>query len=53
MVGKNVAVITNLESRKMAGVESQGMLLGVEEKESGGPLLIFPNENIPPGAKIS
>ena len=37
----------------MAGVESQGMLLGIEHLEDGTPMLFFPEGDILPGTKIS
>jgi len=52
MIGKSVIVVANLDSQKMAGVESQGMLLGIEHGEDGAPSLIFP-ENLIPGLKVS
>ena len=33
MVGKKVMVLTNLKPRRMAGLESQGMLLCAEDAE--------------------
>ena len=53
VTGKNVIVFANLDSRMMAGVKSQGMLLGVEHDENGAPLLFFPEGDIAPGTKVS
>jgi len=53
IAGKNVIVVANLDSRMMAGVESQGMLLGIEHLDDGTPMLFFPEGDILPGAKVS
>ena len=49
-VGKQVPVITNLEPRKLRGVESQGMLLAADV--DGRPVLLHPIENVPPGSVV-
>ena len=53
ITGKNVIVVANLDSRIMAGTESQGMLLGIEHLKDGTPMLFFPEGDIAPGTKIS
>jgi methionyl-tRNA synthetase len=53
ILGKRVIVVANLDPKIMAGVESRGMLLGIERGGDGAPLLIFPENDIAPGAKIS
>jgi methionine--tRNA ligase beta chain len=53
LIGKSVILIANLESKLMAGVESHGMLLGIEQDPNGLPLLIFTQDNIEPGSKLS
>lgn len=50
LVGKQIAVVANLESRSLVGMESQGMLLAAEGEN--GPVLIMPERQITPGAKI-
>jgi methionine--tRNA ligase beta chain len=50
LVGKQIAVVANLEPRAIMGMESQGMLLAAEGKE--GPALLVPDRNVTPGAKI-
>jgi methionyl-tRNA synthetase len=52
LVGKNVAIITNLEPRMMMGMESNGMLLAAHG-ENGAPIIIQPASDVSPGAKIS
>ena len=53
MVGKKVCVITNLKPAKLAGLESQGMILCAEDKE-GRLALIAPEteKEILPGAEV-
>ena len=51
LVGKDVVVIANLESRMMMGLESQGMLLAAHS-EGGDPVLLLPSGAVPPGSKI-
>lgn len=51
MVGKKVVVVTNLKPAKLAGVESQGMILCAEDAE--GKLSIVTTETpVPHGAEI-
>jgi len=51
MVGKKVMVLVNLAPRKMAGLESQGMLLCAEDAE-GKLALMKPEADMPAGAEI-
>ena len=52
MVGKQVLVVTNLAPKKIAGLESQGMILLAEDKE-GNACLVSPEKNIKPGSEIA
>lgn len=52
IIGKNVAIIVNLDPRMMMGMESNGMLLAAHG-EGGAPVLLLPASDVPPGAKIS
>lgn len=52
VIGKQVAVLVNLEPRKIRGVESQGMLL-LAEDESGNLIFVGPESDTNPGAPIS
>lgn len=47
--GKEIVVIINLESRRLLGIESQGMLLAADNNE---PILLIPEKEVPPGTKI-
>ena len=49
IINREVVVITNLEPRVILGIESQGMILAAN---SQGPVLLKPDEEVPPGTKI-
>ncbi|MBQ4058152.1 MAG: methionine--tRNA ligase [Lachnospiraceae bacterium] len=51
MVGKKVVVVTNLKPAKLAGVESQGMILCAEDAE-GNLSLVTTEKDVPHGAEI-
>ncbi|NDV95574.1 methionine--tRNA ligase [Dysgonomonas sp. 521] len=51
LVGKQVCFIANLEPRKLKGVESQGMILSVEDAE-GNLSLIQPSKEVNAGSQI-
>ncbi|MGN0438908.1 MAG: methionine--tRNA ligase [Lachnospiraceae bacterium] len=51
MVGKKVVVVTNLKPAKLAGVESQGMILCAEDAD-GKLSLVTTADDIPHGAEI-
>jgi tRNA-binding protein len=50
MVGKKVVVIANLEPRKIAGLESNAMLLAADVNDK--PFWLTVNEDVPLGTKI-
>ena len=50
--GKQVIVITNLEPRKMKGVESQGMLLAASNEDHSKIVLLSPEKKIDSGSKV-
>ncbi len=50
MVGKTVIVIANLEPKKMAGVESNAMLLAADVDDK--PFWLTVNEDVPLGSPI-
>ena len=52
MVGKQVLVVANLAPKKIAGLESQGMILLAEDNE-GNACLVSPEKNIKPGSEIA
>ncbi len=51
LVGRDVVVVVNLETRKIMGFESQGMVLAATEKEK--PVLLTPEEGVEPGSEIT
>jgi methionine--tRNA ligase beta chain len=52
LLNKQIIVLANLETKKIRGFESQGMLLAASS-ENGEVVLIVPQKNISPGSKIS
>jgi len=50
LVGKTVIVVANLEPKKMAGVESNAMLLAADVNEK--PFWLTVDSEVPPGTKI-
>ena len=50
LVGKQVVLVANLESAKLMGVESHGMVLAAEDKS--GVHLLMPDAMIDPGSKV-
>ena len=51
MVGKKVVVVTNLKPAKLAGIESQGMILCAEDAE-GNLALMTAEKDMPHGSEI-
>jgi len=50
LVGREIIMVANLEPRMIFGLESQGMLLAADV--NGKPVLLKPDEEVPPGTKI-
>ena len=53
LIGKKTVFVTNLEPRKIFGLESNGMILGVSNSENGFSLLIPEKDNIKIGTRAS
>ncbi|MCX8022650.1 MAG: methionine--tRNA ligase subunit beta [Syntrophorhabdaceae bacterium] len=53
LIGKKIAVIANLEPRKLRGITSHGMLLAGVEKESSKVVLLTLDRDIKNGSRIS
>lgn len=51
LVGKQIAILFNLEPRKIFGVESHGMILAAED-EAGGLSVLSPDKKLGDGAKV-
>lgn len=52
LVGRKVAVVSNLKPRKLRGFESQGMVLAASVGDEGRPVLATFNEDVPNGARL-
>ncbi len=52
LIGRTVVVVANLKPKKMANLESQGMILMAEEEEGSRPVFVAPVEEVKPGSKI-
>ncbi len=50
--GKKISVLTNLESKEMFGIKSQGMLLAAEDEENGVVSLLSPDKEVEEGSEI-
>jgi methionine--tRNA ligase beta chain len=53
LIGKNVLVAANIDPKIMAGVESRGMLIGVEQDLKGSPRLFFLDEDLLAGMVVA
>ncbi len=51
LVGRQVIVVANLETAKLRGMESQGMLLAASDGDR--IVILTPEKQINPGAKVS
>ena len=51
LIGKKIAVITNLEPRKLRGIESHGMLLAASSEDKSAVVLLTLDENIAPAGR--
>src|SRR5438552_2081415 len=52
LVGLKVVVVTNLQPRKLRGVESNGMIVAASVGEEGKPVLATFKEDVPKGARL-
>ena len=53
LIGKKIAVVTNLEPRKLRGILSHGMLLAASTEDKSSVILLILDKDIPNGSKIS
>jgi tRNA-binding protein len=51
LIGKQIVVVANLETAKLRGLESQGMLLAASDE--GRVIILTPERPALPGAKVS
>ena len=52
LVGKQIVAVVNLSPKKIAGIASEGLVLGANNKNQA-VVVLEPQKNIPNGAKIS
>ncbi|HXH51013.1 MAG TPA: methionine--tRNA ligase, partial [Terriglobia bacterium] len=52
LVGMKVVLVTNLQPRKLRGVESNGMIVAASVGDEGRPVLVTFKEDVPKGAKL-
>ncbi len=50
LIGREIAIVANLEPKTIFGLESNGMLLAASE--NGEPTLLKPDHEVLPGTKI-
>lgn len=55
IVGKSLPYVVNLKTRKIMGIESEGMLLAAGPVTDDGKtaVLIIPDKDLPPGTKVT
>jgi len=53
LIGKKIAVVANLESRKLRGIMSHGMLLAASSDDRSSIVLLTLDKDIPNESKIS
>lgn len=51
LIGKHIVIVANLASRKLMGLESQGMVLAAGSED--GPVLLVPDKEVSEGSSIS
>jgi len=52
LVGMKVVLVTNLQPRKLRGIESNGMIVAATVGEEGRPVLVTFKEDVPNGARL-
>jgi methionyl-tRNA synthetase len=52
LIGMKVVVVTNLQPRKLRGVESNGMIVAASAGEQGRPVLVTFKEEVANGARL-
>jgi methionine--tRNA ligase beta chain len=51
LLGKQIVVVANLETAKLRGLDSQGMLLAASD--DGRVVILTPEKSVAPGSKVS
>jgi methionyl-tRNA synthetase len=52
LTGKRVVIVTNLQPRRIRGVESNGMIVAASVGDQGKPVLVTFTEDVPLGARL-
>ncbi len=52
LIGRKVVIVTNLQPRKLRGLESNGMIVAASIGDDGLPVLAGFLEDVPVGAKL-
>ena len=52
LVGRKIVVVSNLQPRRLRGLESQGMVLAASVGDEGRPVLATFSEEVPNGARL-
>ncbi len=52
LVGRKVAVVANLQPRRMRGLESTGMIMAASVGPNDTPVLVGFHEDVPNGARL-
>ena len=52
LVGKTVIIVANLQPARLMGLESNGMVLAASLPESGEPVILVPEADVPPGTRV-
>jgi methionyl-tRNA synthetase len=52
LIGMKVVLVTNLQPRKLRGVESNGMIVAASIGDEGRPVLVTFGEDVPNGARL-
>ncbi len=52
LVGKKIIYFSNLQPRKMRGIESQGMLLATSSEDDSKVILICPEKDVEKGVRV-
>jgi methionine--tRNA ligase beta chain len=50
LIGRQMPVLVNLESKTLKGLESNGMILAADA--DGRPVVLSPDEEVPPGSVV-
>jgi methionine--tRNA ligase beta chain len=52
LVGLKTAFLLNIPARRMAGLESHGMIMGTDNSAGDRPVFLIPNDAIKNGARV-